>query len=131
MKKDKQLEEFEKKDLGKDISRSGSAKVVRPKTIYFDDHLANELKDRKFREAYIRALEDEIKESWGKVSILGDALELIADIAVDYDGYRKAKSLMELIDELRDIARTALKQTNYVNSCVAPERTKKRRVKCR
>lgn len=31
-------------------------------------------------------------------------LETIADIAVDYDGYRTAEDLMSLIDEMRDIA---------------------------
>ena len=31
-------------------------------------------------------------------------LETIADIAIDYDGYRTAEDLMSLIDELRDIA---------------------------
>ena len=31
-------------------------------------------------------------------------LQLIADIAYDYDGYRTSKQLMELIDEMRDIA---------------------------
>lgn len=31
-------------------------------------------------------------------------LETIADIAIDYDGYRTAEDLMSLIDEMRDIA---------------------------
>ena len=31
-------------------------------------------------------------------------LELICDIAVDYDGYREAKDLMMLIDELKNCA---------------------------
>ena len=35
---------------------------------------------------------------------LTERLQLIADIAYDYDGYRTSKQLMELIDEMRDIA---------------------------
>ena len=31
-------------------------------------------------------------------------LEAIADIAIDYDGYRTAEDLMSLIDEIREIA---------------------------
>lgn len=31
-------------------------------------------------------------------------LEIIHDIAIDYDGYRDAKNLMELIDEIKEIA---------------------------
>jgi len=34
----------------------------------------------------------------------------IKDIALDYDGYRKAGDLMALIDELRDIAVSGLKE---------------------
>ena len=37
-----------------------------------------------------------------------DALKLIRAIGLDYDGYRSADDLMELIDELCDIARTGL-----------------------
>ena len=37
-----------------------------------------------------------------------DALQMIRDIGLDYDGYRSADDLMELIDELCDIARTGL-----------------------
>jgi len=37
-----------------------------------------------------------------------DALYLIRAIALDYDGFRKAESLMELIDELRMIAETGI-----------------------
>lgn len=35
-------------------------------------------------------------------------LELIHDIAIDYDGYRDVKNLMELIDEIREIAHYGL-----------------------
>lgn len=35
-------------------------------------------------------------------------LELIYEIAVDYDGYRDSKNLMELIDEMREIAHYGL-----------------------
>ena len=35
---------------------------------------------------------------------LTERLQLIADIAYDYDGYRTSKQLMELIAEMRDIA---------------------------
>ena len=41
--------------------------------------------------------------------ILSDALELIHDISIDYDGFRSAKDLKSLIDELREIANNALK----------------------
>ena len=37
-----------------------------------------------------------------------DALQMIRDIGLDYDGYRSAEDLMDLIDELCDIARTGL-----------------------
>ena len=37
-----------------------------------------------------------------------DALQMIRDIGLDYDGYRSAEKLMDLIDELCDIARTGL-----------------------
>ena len=33
-----------------------------------------------------------------------EQFQLIADIAIDYDGYRKANDLMDLIDELRGMA---------------------------
>lgn len=39
---------------------------------------------------------------------LTERLQLIADIAYDYDGYRTSKQLMELIDEMRDIASRGL-----------------------
>lgn len=35
-------------------------------------------------------------------------LEIIHDIAIDYDGYRDAKNLMELIDEIKEIAHYGL-----------------------
>jgi len=38
-----------------------------------------------------------------------EALQLIADIAYDYDGYDSVEELKELIDELREIALRALK----------------------
>jgi len=41
-----------------------------------------------------------------------DALRLIRGIALDYDGYRKAESLMDLIDELNLIAKTGLIKSN-------------------
>lgn len=80
------------------------------------------------REKVIQHFEDAVKASgsnikWRfvRVDILEDALallkadqtylrktterlQLIADIAYDYDGYRTSKQLMELIDEMRDIA---------------------------
>ena len=37
-----------------------------------------------------------------------DALRLIRGIALDYDGYREADDLMDIIDELREIAITGL-----------------------
>lgn len=33
-----------------------------------------------------------------------EQFQTIADISIDYDGYRKAEDLMKLIDELRDMA---------------------------
>ena len=38
------------------------------------------------------------------------ALQLIADIAVDYDGYNTVPKLKWLVDELREIALLGLKQ---------------------
>lgn len=35
-------------------------------------------------------------------------LELIHDVAIDYDGYRDARNLMDLIDEIREIAHYGL-----------------------
>ena len=42
-----------------------------------------------------------------------DALKLIIGIALDYDGYREAEDLMELIDELKEIAKTGLKRSKW------------------
>ena len=33
-----------------------------------------------------------------------ERLQMIADLAIDYDGYRTAEDLMSLIDEIREIA---------------------------
>ena len=52
-----------------------------------------------FRDA--RALLKADQEHLGE---LRKRLETIADIAIDYDGYRTAEDLMSLIDEMRDIA---------------------------
>ena len=41
-----------------------------------------------------------------------DALKLIRAIGLDYDGYRSADDLMDLIDELCEIARTGLYKSN-------------------
>jgi len=41
-----------------------------------------------------------------------DALKLIRAIGLDYDGYRSADNLMDLIDELCEIARTGLYKSN-------------------
>lgn len=43
-----------------------------------------------------------------------DCLDLICDIAVDYDGYRSAEKLMELIDEMKEIAAYGFKLTEEV-----------------
>lgn len=37
-----------------------------------------------------------------------DYLTLISDVAIDYDGYRDPKNLMELIDEMAGYARKAI-----------------------
>lgn len=42
-------------------------------------------------------------------AIFFDALELIRDIATNYDGYGNVENLKSLIDELREIAEKALK----------------------
>ena len=38
-------------------------------------------------------------------------LELIGDICVDYDGYRNSDDLMKLIDEIKNIAYKACRET--------------------
>lgn len=38
------------------------------------------------------------------VKEIEEQFQTIVDIAVDYDGYRKADDLLKLIDELRDMA---------------------------
>jgi len=43
-----------------------------------------------------------------KYTAARQALQDIHDIAIDYDGFRDVKSLMELIDELRKIARKGI-----------------------
>ena len=43
-----------------------------------------------------------------QLSTKNDCLELIHDIAVDYDGCRDVKSLMALIDEIREYAHYGL-----------------------
>ena len=42
-----------------------------------------------------------------------DALQMIRAIGLDYDGYRTADNLMDLIDELCDIARTGLYKSKF------------------
>jgi hypothetical protein len=44
-----------------------------------------------------------------RTDILADTLQLIIDIGFDHDGYKNAKDLGELIDELVSIARNGLK----------------------
>ena len=45
-----------------------------------------------------------LKADQAQLVELRKRLETIADIAIDYDGYRTAEDLMSLIDEMRDIA---------------------------
>lgn len=44
-----------------------------------------------------------------------DYLELISDLAIDYDGLREAESLMGLIDEMAKYAREAIKLIEQEN----------------
>lgn len=44
----------------------------------------------------------------GDIKTAADALHMIRGINLDYDGYRKAKDLMGIIDELNEIAATGL-----------------------
>ena len=44
-----------------------------------------------------------------KVDVMEKNLNLIIDIAIDYDGYRTVTGLMALIDELADLAAMALR----------------------
>lgn len=48
-----------------------------------------------------------------RIDGLEKALNLIVDIAIDYDGYRSAPGLMQLIDELREIASKAVVMGEY------------------
>lgn len=59
------------------------------------------------REQVIKGLADAgalLKADQAIIHEQRDRLQTIADIAVDYDGYRTAEDLMSLIDEIRDIA---------------------------
>ena len=53
-------------------------------------------------------LQDENKKLKRENEIMRAYLRMILDIGYDYDGCRKAKSLMELIDELLELAQDAL-----------------------
>ena len=69
----------------------------------------------EFKEAMKRCAEPdprdiEITQLETENKRLREALENIHDIAVDYDGYRKAKSLMELIAGLRLEVQKALEE---------------------
>lgn len=53
------------------------------------------------------------------------ALEMIFDIAIDYDGYRTTESLMSLIDELKEISKQALSGVDEANGDKGSEGEKK------
>ena len=52
------------------------------------------------QEKIIRDLQEKVKYLKSKIENKDKWCQLIADIGYDYDGYRKAESLMSLIDEL-------------------------------
>ena len=74
---------------------------------YFDKLMENEEFKEKFEKEYIKLHKD--YERYIQHSKTG-ALQLIADIAFDYDGYNTVSKLKQLIDELRAIALLGLKQ---------------------
>ena len=47
--------------------------------------------------------------------VIRACLELIPDIAVDYDGYNTAKNIKELIDEMADHTREAKRLLDEIN----------------
>lgn len=69
---------------------------------YFNEVCFSPREFAEFREA-VNRVDPEYRERYRH------ALELIADIAYDRDGYASAEKLGELVDELREIALEALK----------------------
>lgn len=55
-------------------------------------------------EATIKDDQQEIEKLTRQIDIMQKYFQLIIDIGFDYDGYRKAENLMELIDELVEYA---------------------------
>lgn len=89
-----------------------------------NDKLANQYRLRDIRCYYLEHLvkiqEDEIKVLNNNRQYLNNLLEnkdrwcqLIVDIGYDYDGYRKAESLMILIDELVNYALHSKNNDDY------------------
>jgi len=74
---------------------------------YLNKLMENKEFKEKFEEEYMKLHKD--YEKYIQHSKVG-ALQLIADIAVGYDGYNTIEGLKELIDELRAIALLGLKQ---------------------
>jgi hypothetical protein len=56
----------------------------------------------------VNVLLKRIEELERQVKIKDEYCQLLIDIGIDYDGYREAKSLMGLIDELMSYARYAI-----------------------
>lgn len=57
----------------------------------------------------MKGLEEEKATEKVSEDKLRKALKLIADIAVDYDGFRGVEGLKSLIDEIREVAKEGLK----------------------
>lgn len=62
-----------------------------------------------------------IRERIRRYKSMEAALDDIVAIAYDYDGYREAKSLMELIDELADIGLLGLGGEYHLHRDITPE----------
>ena len=69
-------------------------------SVWWDTHLGNKEDTMKLHKDY---------EKYIKHSRKG-ALQLIADLTINYDGYVTASKLEELIDEIRAVALLGLKQ---------------------
>lgn len=61
-------------------------------------------KDQILTQRIIIKQEEEIEKLTRQIEIMKKYFQLIIDIGYDYDGYRKAENLMELIDELVEYA---------------------------
>jgi hypothetical protein len=69
----------------------------------FDWHIAQNIRE-EVKQHFLTTLDAKEQE----LAACREALELIGDIAIGYDGYSTEEKLKELIDELREIAGKAL-----------------------